>query len=169
MSSSSSRARRIAASFRSPADVLLALRVLGWALVLPVTKHVLPIRALVRFVWRHPRFRANSARHARVVLFARWACRATRWRSGGNCLERGLIAYRFLLEGGAEPTLVVGFAKGASQELLGHAWVLLDGRPAGESLSGLQAFTPVFSFGPDGTLTAPTAAPGVADALPPVR
>src|SRR5262245_13176301 len=128
-----SRLSRIAAQFRSPADVVLAVRVMMWACVLPLLKRLMPLRSLVRLVWRRPRLQPDQARDERVVALARWACRVTRPGSGGNCLERGLIAYRFLLEGHAEPTLVIGMRRDAATAVVGHAWVLLHGAPAGES------------------------------------
>ena len=95
----------------------------------------------------------------RIVTFARWAARLMRWKSGGNCLERGLIAYRYLGAAGASPTLVVGLGRGERGGIIGHAWVLLDGRPAGESESAIAEYTPVFSFAPDGSLLADPARP----------
>jgi hypothetical protein len=125
---------------------------MGWACVLPLLKRLLPIRPLVRLMWRDARRLPDPAREERVVVFARWACRVIRWRDGGNCLERGLIAYRFLLEAGAEPTLVVGVGRDAAADVIGHAWVLLDGRPAGDSDSTIRGYVPVFAFGPNGAL-----------------
>jgi hypothetical protein len=147
-----SRLSRVISRFRSPADVLLAARVLSWACVLPLLKRLMPIRSLVRLVCRHPRLAPDPQRDERVVVFARWATRLTRWRSGGNCLERGLIAYRFLLEGGAEPTLVIGMNPDLGAGVLGHAWVLLNGVPAGESEATVRQYVPVFAFAPDGSL-----------------
>ena len=164
----------MAARFTSPADVLLAVRIMAWACTLPLLKHLLPIRSLVRVVWRGPRLEAHAAREERVVTFARWACRLTRWKSGGNCLERGLIAYRFLLEGGAAPTLVIGMGRGERTEIVGHAWVLLNGVPAGESAASVGEYVRMFAFAPDGALmrSAPeprAPAPGAPDLSPTLR
>jgi hypothetical protein len=136
----------------SPTDVLVAARITVWAVVLPLLKRILPIRRLVKLVWREPRLEPDLDREERVVTFARWACRLMRWKSGGNCLERALIAYRFLLEGGAAPTLVIGVGRATSAEIVGHAWVLLNGVPAGESEASVNAFVPALVFGPDGNL-----------------
>lgn len=143
---------RVMARLTSPADVLLAARIMGWACVLPILKTVLPIRQLVKLMWRAPRFEPDVDREQRVVTFARWACRLTGWRSEGNCLERALIAYRFLLEGGAAPTLVIGIGRAAPAEIAGHAWVLLNGVPTGESEGSVSGFIPTLVFGPDGLL-----------------
>lgn len=151
-SSPGTRLSRVAARFGSPADVLLGARILLWACALPILKRILPIHPLVRLVWRTPRLEPDAARDERVIVFARWACRLTRWKSGGNCLERGLIVYRFLLEGRAAPTLVVGMGRGGDADITGHAWVVLNGQPAGESAQSVSQYVPVFAFGPDGGL-----------------
>jgi hypothetical protein len=161
-----SRLARVAARFTSPVDVLLAARIMGWACALPILKQILPIRPLVKLVWRARRLEPDPAREERVVTFARWACRLTRWKSGGNCLERGLIAYRFLLEGGAAPTLVIGMARGTGAEIIGHAWVLLNGTPAGESALSVREFVPALVFGPDGNLMRSTTATAVSNVSP---
>ena len=98
--------QRVLSRFRSPSDVLLAARVLGWAMVLPAAKHLMPIRQLARLMRRGPTASSgrNAALEERIVTFARWGARLIRWKSGGNCLERGLIAYRYLCQAGAKPT-----------------------------------------------------------------
>ena len=132
--------------FTSPADILLASRIMAWACLLPVLKAILPIRPLVKLVWRGSRLEADAARQERVVTFARWACRLTRWKSGGNCLERALIAYRFLLEGGSAPTLVIGMGRAKQSEIVGHAWVELNGMPVGESAASVTVYVPALGL-----------------------
>ncbi len=146
--------QRVLSRFRSPSDVLLAARVLGWAMVLPAAKHLVPIRQLARLMRRAPTAPAgrDAALEERIVTFARWGARLMRWKSGGNCLERGLIAYRFLGAAGAGPTLVVGLSRADKGGIIGHAWVIVDGTPVGESVSALSEYTPVFAFAGDGTL-----------------
>jgi hypothetical protein len=146
---------RVAARFTSPGDVLLAVRMFGWALVLPVLKQMVPVRSLAGVMHRAPGASPRDpALEERIVTFARWAARLVRWRDGGNCLERGLIAYRYLGAAGAQPTLVVGLCAKEGGGILGHAWVLLDGHAVGESPSALNSYTPVFAFAADGTLIA---------------
>ena len=148
----SPRVGRVAAHFTSPGDVLLAARVLGWALVLPALKHLVPVKSLAAVMHQRPATtHRNLAREQRIVTFARWGARLVRWKSGGNCLERGLLAYRYLCAAGAEPVLVVGLGQ-SENGMLGHAWVLVDGRPAGESQSAVDVYTPVFAFAPDGSM-----------------
>ena len=159
---------RVASRFTAPADVVLAVRVLGWAMVLPVLKHLVPVRSLARLMYLAPGHAPrDAAREDRIVTFARWAARVMRWRSGGNCLERGLIAYRYLSAAGANPTLVVGLGRADRGGIVGHAWVLVDGKPAGDALSALSEYTPVFAFAGDGSLL--DAPPATATAAPDAR
>jgi hypothetical protein len=127
---------------------------LGWAAVLPIVKHAVSIRTLVPLMRRSASGPSGVARDAaredQIVTLARWTCRLTRWSSGGNCLERGLITYRFLGAANAQPSLVVGIGRGERGEIRGHAWVLVDGKPAGESLASVSEFETVLTFGPDG-------------------
>ena len=160
---------RVIARFSSPADVLLAARIMTWACLLPILKQIVPIRPLVKLVWRAPRLEPEATRESRVITFARWACRLTRWKSGGNCLERSLIAYRFLLEGGAAPTLVIGMGRGQHEEIVGHAWVVLHGLPAGESAASVREYVPALVFGPDGGLDRSVASADAPDRSPMVR
>ena len=149
-----SLAARVAARIHSPADVALVARMLGWAAVLPIVKHAVSIRTLVPLMRRSARgpgaVARDAAREDQIVTLARWTCRLTRWSSGGNCLERGLITYRFLGAANAQPSLVVGIGRGERGEIRGHAWVLVDGKPAGESLASVSEFETVLTFGPDG-------------------
>jgi hypothetical protein len=155
--------RRVTRELESPSDVLLGLKSCVWALVLPVAKHLIPVKNLALTMRKAPRHAVRDrAREERIVTFARWAARLTRWRSGGNCLERGLIAYRYLCEAGAAPMLVVGVGRG-DRGVIGHAWVLIDGRPAGESPSALAIYTPVFAFAANGELVAGLPSSATAD------
>ena len=154
---------RVADRITSTSDVLLAARILGWACVLPGLKRVLPLPRLVLLVRRH---RAASARDGQredqIVTFARWACRLTGWASGGNCLERSLLAYRFLGAVNADQWLVVGIGSDVRAQVRGHAWIMVDGNPAGESLEPLRDFACVVAFRPDGSVVDATTWPGLA-------
>jgi hypothetical protein len=68
-----------------------------------------------------------------------------------DCLQRSLLLYRVLSRAGAEPTLVVGFNR-INDQMLGHAWVVVDGHSVIEADTDLLRFTPTFSFGSRGTL-----------------
>jgi hypothetical protein len=158
------RVARVRAQLTSIADVWLAVRMVGWALALPGLKQVVSIPRLVRLMHRAPVKSSNrpivQSSNSRILRLSRWSARLVRWRSGGNCLERGLIAFRYLGALGAQPTLVVGLAPDGRGGMIGHAWVLLDGKPAGESDTAIAAYTPVFAFDTDGRLIdgPPTAA-----------
>jgi hypothetical protein len=153
---------RVRARVTSPSDVVLMMRMMGWACVLPALKHLVPLTTLAPLMRRPPRQSTRDrAREDQIVTFARWVCRATRWSRDGNCLERGLVAYRFLCAANAAPSLVVGVAPAApsgapgddgSGNVRGHAWVVVDGQPVGERAATLAEFAFVLAFGPDGSL-----------------
>lgn len=149
---------RVMREMQSPADALLMAKACGWAFVLPMIKHCVGVNGLATMMRKSPQDRPRDrAREIRIVTFARWSARLARWRSGGNCLERGLIAYRYLCEAGADPMLVVGIGRG-ERGVVGHAWVLIEGCPVGESSSALGMYTPVFAFASTGQLVAGAAA-----------
>ena len=84
-----SRARR---EFDSPRDVWLIARMLGWACVLRVLKHQVPLPRLVHLArWNGPVRPLSIDQQEKVVTLARWACRPMQWLKGGNCLELSLI------------------------------------------------------------------------------
>ena len=68
--------------------------------------------------------------------------------SGGNCLERSLILYRYLGREGADPQLVVGFGK--PDRLPRPVWVTLEGEPLLETASTLTGWVAATAFGADG-------------------
>lgn len=145
---------RVRQEIRTIGDASLAARAVVWALVLPVLKHMIAVRSLAGVMYVMPqRTTRDASLEDRIVVYARWAARLIRWKSGGNCLERGLIAYRYLSAAGARPTLVVGIGRGETG-VLGHAWVLVDGALVGEPQSSIAPYTPVFAFGPDGRMDA---------------
>jgi hypothetical protein len=83
----------------------------------------------------------------RIVELARLTCRPRLLSSRDNCLDRSLLAYRYLLASGARPALAVGVSR-ADATILGHAWILIDGQPLGESHASLEPFTEIVRFGP---------------------
>ena len=68
--------------------------------------------------------------------------------SGGNCLNRSLIAYRLLSRAGADPILTVGVAK--TEEVVGHTWVSIAGVPLLDEPGALAKYTEIVSFGSNG-------------------
>ena len=136
-----SRARALAGLVASPRDAWLAARALGWLCALPVLKRTLPLERLVRLMWCAPhggtRDRGREQRAIRIVS------RLSR-TSGGNCLERSLVLYRYLGWANADPDLVVGMAR--PDEYLGHVWVTVDGQALLETPETLHGYTEVVRF-----------------------
>jgi hypothetical protein len=134
---------------------------LAWAAALRLLKHWLPLARLVRLVHRDGRAQERSlASDDQIVTLARWASRIVHGSRESNCLERGLVAYRFLGAANASPILVIGVAHAGDEGVRGHAWVLVDGQPAGESLTSLGDFTVIVTFDASGKPLSAT------DALP---
>lgn len=147
--------RATRACVRSPADAWLAARMAAWALCLPVLKRVVPLPRLVRMM-AAPTAAAATARpgtrdaerERRIVAISRLVY-APLVRADIGCLQRSLLAYRFLGAAGARPSLVVGMRR-ADGEVHGHAWVTVDGEPAGESAAWVGQFSPAVVFGSEG-------------------
>jgi hypothetical protein len=127
-------------------DARLVLRAIAWRLVLPILKHVIPLRTLARWMSATPPASSRdlaAARQLRVHALREMLVRGGRLVISGNCLERSLVLYRFLGEVGAAPGLVMGVNKeGAAVE--GHAWIELDGEPLADETA--RRFVPVMVF-----------------------
>ena len=96
-------------------------------------------------MWRFPRrAERNAEREGRTIQIVARLSRA----SGGNCLERSLILYRYLSRANADPHLVIGMAR--PDTYLGHVWVTVDDRPLLETPETLGSYTEVVSFGRGG-------------------
>ncbi len=132
-------------------DAWLALRMGAWALAIPLLTRALSLPTLARIMWKNSRsLRHDRERAQRVVRLADWLSRATKLTTGGACLRRSLLAYRYLSELDADPRLVVAFRRTDSRAIVGHAWVVVDGEPIGEGSLPLDEFLPAVSFGPRG-------------------
>jgi len=139
-------ARRVAAQLARPADIWLGARILGWAAFVRVAKYAVPLRALVRIASPVPRLGIRDLnQERRIALFSDWASRLVRPRTRGNCLERSLVSYRYLLRAHADPRLVIGFRHG-EHGVLGHAWVLVDGQPLSDSPAVVAEYEVAMSF-----------------------
>jgi transglutaminase superfamily protein len=144
------RVRRISTELARPADTWLAARIFCWVALVRVAKYAVPLQALVKIVSPVPRSGSRNAnREQRIALFADWASRVVRPRSDGNCLERSLVAYRYMIRAHANPRLVIGFRRGDSG-MLGHAWVLVDGEPLSDSPASVAEYHVAMSFEPGG-------------------
>jgi Transglutaminase-like superfamily len=137
---------------RTPADAWLLARMVGWSLVLPVAKFLFPVRRLAGFMRLEPRAGGRDrAFEQSVVSLSAWVFKSRPRSSRDNCLERGLVTFRYLARAGAQPDLVVGVAKGA-EGVHGHVWVLVDGRPVHDAVESLRRFEPLLTFKSDGTV-----------------
>ena len=133
-----------------PHDLLLALRMLGWRLILRPLKRFVPLSRLVPLVCR-PRATESRrlGREARVLTFAERLCRGRLAR--GTCLERSLLSYRFLTEAGADAKLIIAVRR-EDDSFHWHAWVTRDGQPVHERAESLNAYTPVVVFDGQGSV-----------------
>ena len=137
----------------------LVVRTVGWAAVLPALKRIVPLRVLVRAMWRTPSVgERDAAQEARVAALLDRVYRHGRVPRRHNCLERSLIMYRYLSELNAEPTLMVALKRDAGS-LRGHAWVVVDGNPVAEHPGIVEDYKPVVSFGSQGLVVSGVAEP----------
>ena len=127
----------------------LLIRMGAWSLVLPVLKRILPLPTLVRLMSRTGSEERSAEKEKQIVRSAR---RVYRLRRPGSCLERSLLAYRYLSNTNAEPQLVIGVRRD-DRDVLAHAWVLVDGSPLYESSATLEPFVSVVEFAPDGHIS----------------
>ena len=120
-------------------------RTVCWMCALPVLKRTLPLPRLVRLMWLpHADRERDPEREERTIRVVARLSRA----SGGNCLARSLVLYRYLSRADADPHLVVGMAR--PDEFLGHVWVTVDGRPLLETPETLRGYEEVTTFGDQG-------------------
>jgi hypothetical protein len=130
----------------------LVARMLAWRLVLPILKRILPIRRLVRLMrMRRPSRGRLPGSAERIAEIAALVCRPRVLGSQDNCLERSLLAYRYMSAIGAGPELVIGIGRERGNTI-GHAWVALDGKPVVESAASVKGFTQLMSFTGGGTV-----------------
>lgn len=108
-------------------------------------KYVLPLPVLVRWTWREPRGDRNPDAERQVIGRAIWVRRLL-GDTDRDCLQRSLLLYRELSRAGADPTLMVGFAK-AGGRVRGHAWVVANGTAVAETPPEAANFVPALSFG----------------------
>jgi hypothetical protein len=133
-------------SLRSPAGAWLLLRMLAWRLALPVLKRLVPLPRLVRLAAGR---RGTSPFTPAQVVSASHRLFRERAPSSGDCLERSLLTYRFLLRAGAAAELVCGVRQGDST-VVGHAWVAVAGAPVDELPEALAAYSTLVAFDASG-------------------
>jgi hypothetical protein len=141
---------RLRALVATRADAALLARMLAWWVALPLLKRATPLPRLVRFAQLDPRRTARDLElEAKVAALADWLFKARPRPTRDNCLERSLVAYRFLGRLGAEPQLVVGVGE-KEEATVGHVWVIVDGRPVHDQPETLDAYEAIVVFGSDG-------------------
>ena len=142
---------------RRGVEALLVVRMLIWRLALPLLKRTVPIRRLVRVMrTRRPARGRLPGSTERIAALAALVCRPRLLGSEDNCLERSLLAYRYLSAIGARPELVVGVRRERGSTT-GHAWVALGGKPVVEPPDSVTGFVELMKFTGEGRLCA---APG---------
>jgi transglutaminase superfamily protein len=114
-----------------------------------VLKHLLPLTTLARWSWRDPSGSHSPSDEQRVIGRAIWVRRLI-GRTDRDCLQRSLVLYRELSRAGADPTLMVGFAR-SDGGIRGHAWVVTRGTAVAELPAEVAGFVPAVSFGRRGT------------------
>jgi hypothetical protein len=140
-----------------PADLWLVLRMTGWRLMLPLFKRRMALPRLVSMMWEGEHFRSpRPERQVRIAELTTVVFRAEHRYRPGNCLDRSLVAYRYLSAAGADPELRIGLRRGDGL-LMGHAWVTVGDRPVEESPEPLEEFAEVVAFHGDGVSSRPDA------------
>jgi hypothetical protein len=119
-----------------------------WAAVLPLLKRLVPLPRLAHLMWAGGGGERSPQREQRVAALLMLIYRSGRSDPRDNCLERGLLSYRFLSKANANPRLVVGVSRDDPAD--GHVWVVVDGRATRESEATLSRFVPLFAFGAGG-------------------
>jgi hypothetical protein len=118
----------------------------GWRLALPLLKRRMALPRLVGFMWEGDRStHATADRRQRIAELTTVVFRSNHRDRPGNCLDRSLVAYRYLSAAGAHPELLVGLRRGDGL-LKGHAWVTVNGVPVEESPEPLDEFARVVAF-----------------------
>jgi len=115
--------------------VLDGFRIVPAYLLLGVLKHLVPLRSLARWTWCEttgPRDRLAERRLTANVLRLSKLLQI----SDRNCLQRSLLLYRLLSAAGADPELVVGLHE-QDGKIMGHAWVLVEGKSLVGAVDGL--------------------------------
>jgi hypothetical protein len=119
---------------------------LAWAMILPVLKRILPISFLARLMWsRFDERKKKQEEKIKILVNTLYGG----FNIGNRCLERSLLVYHYLSMNCVNCRLVIGMRKN-SDSWIGHAWVLVDGEPFGETQEKLDEFTPMFEFGDRG-------------------
>lgn len=124
-------------------DALLLARILIFALLVPLAlrRDLASLAALVEP--RRGRAMASSATIEKIQRYADAVCRSRLIRA--ECLVRGLTRYYFLRRAGLSLSLVFGMGE-IEGRLVGHCWLVRDGRPFMEPTDPEARFTRMLAF-----------------------
>jgi hypothetical protein len=144
------RFRRLLKIFKSPSDVWLMIRIVSWALVLPVLKRIVPLKSLAKLMWVPAKNERIAEQERKIGTLVRWLYYFIIPQK--TCLERSLLLYRFLSRNNSDPRLVTGMRRTEDQSWKGHAWILVGGKPFEEPEASVEDFQTFAIFGAGGLL-----------------
>ena len=148
----SRRLRRFLQLFTSPVDTWLCMRMMSWAILLPLLKIFIPVKSLARFMWISSKTPVrNLEQEQKIATLVRWIYLFV-LSNKKNCVERSLILYRFLSRINSDPILVTGLRHLEDGIWKGHAWILVDGKPFGEPETSVEDFRTLVIFGRNGAI-----------------
>jgi hypothetical protein len=142
------RTSRVREGLRSREELVLLLRMSAWALILPVLRRCVRLDRLAQIMWLDPRGASRVDDADRIVELSRLVARRRLPMSENRCLERSLLAYRYLSARHVDPKLIVAL-RTADEAPRGHAWITIAGDPVGEPGS-LDDYVPILVYGRGG-------------------
>ena len=137
------RGARLHEVLGSPANLFLLARLLAWAAALPILKRTRSVTRLVALMTPAESQRSNARIERNAITLSRWIYRAP--FVPDNCLERSLLAYRYLVRDSREHRLYLGI-RADEGGYPGHAWLTVDGVPVHEPDESLEGYVPLVVF-----------------------
>jgi Transglutaminase-like superfamily len=146
------RLRRFLQLFKNPADAWLFMRMISWAMILPILKRLIPLKSLARFLWTPSKTKIrNLEQEQKIATIVRWIYVFV-FSSEKSCVERSLLLYHFLSVNNTDPVLATGMRLAEDQVWKGHAWILVDGKPFEETEASVREFRTLMIFGSEGKM-----------------
>jgi hypothetical protein len=129
---------------RSVGEAWLLARILLFALVLPTVLRRHDLASVAAHLEpRRPRALLSADAIQTIVRYADAVCASRLIR--GECLVRGLTRYYFLRRAGVSLALVFGMGN-VDGRLVGHCWLVRDGRPFFEPIDPEPRYEPILTF-----------------------
>lgn len=125
-----------------PSEWLLVVQMVGLLVRLTIWQRRLPLPVLIERFAAQPVDEPHPPLH-RFVRLTTSLMRLVYRRD--YCMKRSLLLFHFLTRWGYDPTVHFG-VKIEGQNLKGHAWVELDGRPFAESTNPYTSFKTTYSY-----------------------